>query len=48
LFIDRKGRVRSIHAGFPSPGSGELYRQAREEFSVEAGRLLAEKEAASR
>lgn len=43
LFIDRKGRVRSIHAGFPSPGSGPLYGEARDEFSVEAGRLLAEK-----
>jgi len=43
LFIDRKGHVRSIHAGFPSPGSGELYLEAKDEFQVEAGRLLAEK-----
>lgn len=43
LFIDRRGKVRGIHAGFPSPGSGELYRQAKDEFNVEAGRLLAEK-----
>ena len=43
LFIDRRGLVRGIHAGFPSPGSGDLFRQAKEEFNVEAGRLLAEK-----
>lgn len=43
LFIDRRGKVRGIHAGFPSPGSGDLYRQAKDEFNVEAGRLLAEK-----
>lgn len=43
LFIDREGKVRGIHSGFPSPGSGDLYRQAKDEFNVEAGRLLAEK-----
>jgi thiol-disulfide isomerase/thioredoxin len=43
LFIDRRGLVRGIHSGFPSPGSGELYRQAKEEFDVQVGRLLAEK-----
>jgi peroxiredoxin len=43
LFIDRRGIVRGIHSGFPSPGSGELFRQAKEEFNVEVGRLLAEK-----
>ena len=43
LFIDRLGLVRGIHSGFPSSGSGELFRQAKEEFNVEVGRLLAEK-----
>jgi peroxiredoxin len=43
LFIDRKGLVRGIHSGFPSPGSGELYREAQDEFNVQIGRLLAEK-----
>jgi peroxiredoxin len=43
LFIDRRGLVRGIHSGFPSAGSGELFRQAKEEFNVEVGRLLAEK-----
>jgi len=43
LFIDRKGLVRGIHSGFPSPGSGELFREAKDEFNVQIGRLLAEK-----
>jgi thiol-disulfide isomerase/thioredoxin len=43
LFVDRKGLVRGIHSGFPSAGSGELFRQAKDEFNVEVGRLLAEK-----
>ena len=43
LFIDRRGLVRGIHSGFPSPGSGELFRQAKDEFNVQVGRLLAEK-----
>jgi thiol-disulfide isomerase/thioredoxin len=43
LFVDRKGHVRGIHAGFPSSGSGELFRAAQDEFKAEAGRLLAEK-----
>jgi peroxiredoxin len=43
LFIDRRGLVRAIHSGFPSPGSGDLFRQAKEEFNVQVGRLLAEK-----
>jgi len=42
LFIDRQGKVRGIHSGFPSPGSGDLFRQAKDEFNIEAGRLLAE------
>jgi len=43
LFIDRRGLVRGIHSGFPSSGSGDLFRQAKDEFNVEVGRLLAEK-----
>jgi hypothetical protein len=35
--------VRGIHSGFPSSGSGDLFRQAKDEFNVEVGRLLAEK-----
>lgn len=43
VFIDRKGMVRGVHSGFPSAGSGELFRKAKEEFNVQVGRLLAEK-----
>jgi len=43
LFLDRRGLVRAIHSGFPSSGSGDLFRQAKEEFNVQVGRLLAEK-----
>jgi hypothetical protein len=42
FFLDRKGLVRRVHAGFPSSASGELFRQAQQEFIVEVGRLLAE------
>jgi peroxiredoxin len=42
FFLDKKGLVRRVHAGFPSQGSGDLYVQAKEEFNVEVGRLLAE------
>src|SRR5580698_2734155 len=42
IFIDKKDRVRGVHSGFPSAGSGDLYRQAKEEFNVQLGRLLAE------
>lgn len=43
LFLDRRGLVRGIHSGFPSSGSGDLFRQAKEDFNVQVGRLLAEK-----
>lgn len=43
LFLDRRGMVRSIHSGFPSPGSGDLFREAEEQFKLQVGRLLAEK-----
>lgn len=42
FFLDKKGLVRRVHAGFPSQGSGDLFAQAKEEFNVEVGRLLAE------
>jgi peroxiredoxin len=42
FFIGRDGLVRSIHAGFPSPASGEFYTEAKDELSREIERLLAE------
>jgi thiol-disulfide isomerase/thioredoxin len=43
FFLGRDGRVRSVHAGFPSPGSGEFYRKAEREMTAEVERLLAER-----
>jgi thiol-disulfide isomerase/thioredoxin len=43
FFLDRKGRVRRVHAGFPGSPSGELYRQATGEFKSQVETLLAEK-----
>ena len=42
LFIDKKGLVRGVHSGFPSAGSADLYKAAKDEFQVQVGRLLAE------
>jgi thiol-disulfide isomerase/thioredoxin len=47
IFIDRQGKVRGIHAGFPSSGSAEYFRQAKDEFNIEVGRLLAEEQKSS-
>jgi peroxiredoxin len=41
--LGRDGRVRGVHAGFPSPGSGEYYRRAERTMIEEVERLLAER-----
>ena len=43
FFLGRDGRVRSVHAGFPSSGSGDLFREAKADFATEVERLLADK-----
>jgi thiol-disulfide isomerase/thioredoxin len=43
FFLGRDGRVRFVHAGFPGPASGELYREATQEFRSQVESLLAEK-----
>jgi thiol-disulfide isomerase/thioredoxin len=48
FFVGRDGRVRSAHAGFPSPGSGELYRQTKEHFVAQVEKLLAENQTSAR
>jgi thiol-disulfide isomerase/thioredoxin len=48
FFLGRDGRVRFVHAGFPGPASGELYRQAAHEFQSQVESLLAENHTASR
>jgi thiol-disulfide isomerase/thioredoxin len=46
FFLGRDGRVRSVHTGFPSSASGDLYRQAKTEFAAHVERLLAENQSA--
>src|SRR5580698_893901 len=48
FFVGRDGLVRGSHAGFPSPGSGELYRQAKDEFTAKVEKLLAENQTSSK
>jgi thiol-disulfide isomerase/thioredoxin len=47
FFLGRDGRVRSVHAGFPSNGSGQLYEQAKKDFTGEVERLLHENRASA-
>jgi hypothetical protein len=42
FFVGRDGRVRAVHAGFPSPGSGEFYKEAEKEVTALVEKLLAE------
>jgi len=42
FFLDRQGLVRQVHAGFPSSPSGDLYREAVQEFKGQVERLIAE------
>jgi thiol-disulfide isomerase/thioredoxin len=42
FFVGRDGRVRGVHAGFPSQASGELYTKAKKDFTDQVERLLAE------
>jgi len=48
FFIGRNGLVRGVHAGFPSSASGELYRQAKDEFTAEVQHLLQENQRTAR
>jgi peroxiredoxin len=41
--LGRDGRVRAVHAGFPSPGSGAYYTKAEREMTQLVERLLAER-----
>jgi thiol-disulfide isomerase/thioredoxin len=48
FFVGRDGIVRGAHAGFPSPGSGELYKQEKDEFVAKVEKLLAENQTSRR
>ncbi len=43
FLLGRDGRVRAVHAGFPSPGSGDFYTKAEHDIISEVERLLAER-----
>jgi thiol-disulfide isomerase/thioredoxin len=43
FFLGRDGRVRGVHAGFPSPGSGSYYTQAEADITAQVEKLLAER-----
>jgi thiol-disulfide isomerase/thioredoxin len=43
FILGRDGRVRAVHAGFPSPGSGEFYSKAERDIIQHVERLLAER-----
>jgi peroxiredoxin len=43
FIVGRDGRVRGVHAGFPSPGSGEFYSKAERDMTEMVERLLAER-----
>jgi thiol-disulfide isomerase/thioredoxin len=43
FLLGRDGRVRGVHAGFPSPGSGEFYTKAERDITRQVERLLAER-----
>lgn len=43
FLVGRDGRVRGVHAGFPSQASGSFYTQAAREITEQVERLLAER-----
>jgi thiol-disulfide isomerase/thioredoxin len=48
LFVGRDGKLKSTHAGFPSPASGSYYLQARKDITALVERLLDERSGAGR
>jgi thiol-disulfide isomerase/thioredoxin len=42
IYIGRDGRVRSVHTGFPGPGSGEELTRVKQEIRALVERMLAE------
>lgn len=47
LFVGRDGKLKSTHAGFPSPASGKYYQQARKDIAALVERLLDERSSAA-
>jgi thiol-disulfide isomerase/thioredoxin len=42
IFLDKKGKVAKLHAGFEGPGTGEHYEALKKEFADTVERLLKE------
>ncbi len=42
IFIDKRGKVDKIHAGYDGPATGEHYEVFKKEFDEEIDRLLKE------
>lgn len=42
IYLGRDGRVRDVHAGFPSPASGSFYTETKDDIRAIIERLLAE------
>ena len=47
FILGRDGRVRAVHAGFPSPASGSFYTEVIDEVTSQIEELLAEPAEAS-
>jgi thiol-disulfide isomerase/thioredoxin len=45
FLVGRDGKVRAVHAGFPSPASGAFYTEAQRDLTTQVERLLAERPA---
>src|SRR5262249_8620882 len=45
FLLGRDGKVRAVHAGFPSPASGAFYSEAQRDLTAQVERLLAERPA---
>jgi thiol-disulfide isomerase/thioredoxin len=48
FFVGRDGLVKAVHAGFPGPGSGELYKRDTEEIVSTVEKLLSANESAQK
>ena len=44
IFVDRTGRVRTIHTGFRGPGTGKHFEQQKDEFQSLVVELIAEQD----
>jgi len=48
FFVGRDGLVKFVHAGFPSSGSGDMFRQAKEDYSARVEKLLRQNQRTAR